>query len=268
MKLSTLKNVFIVETDIAAKGDLFVGLANDLSGVIAVGVNDQILIADSATATGIKWGSIPTASGVAPTVPGLILGSDKSKLDGIATGADVTGTVNVTAAGAVMNSQVDLDIKTLVLPANTTISAFGATVVDDADAATARATLGVDYVTLDERSRDTLGTALVAGANVTIVPNDAADTITIAATKQLGTANVNLGYPAVFSKTVSVADARVVTSTVIIPSWGRVLDTDVNSQEMDENCTITARAQTGAIDFIISSTQLLGGVFKVSYLLV
>jgi hypothetical protein len=53
---------------------------------------------------------------------------------------------------------------------------------DLANAATARTNLGVDYTTLDERSRDTLGTALVAGANVTITPNDGADTITIAAT--------------------------------------------------------------------------------------
>jgi hypothetical protein len=47
-----------------------------------------------------------------------------------------------------------------------------------------------------------------------------------------------------------------------------VLDTDVNSQEMDEDCTIAARAQAGSIDFTISSTQRLGGIFKVAYLLV
>lgn len=34
---------------------------------------------------------------------------------------------------------------------------------------------------IDERARDALGTALVAGSNVTITPNDGADTITIAA---------------------------------------------------------------------------------------
>lgn len=33
----------------------------------------------------------------------------------------------------------------------------------------------------DERVRDAMGTALVAGANVTITPDDAGDTITIAA---------------------------------------------------------------------------------------
>jgi hypothetical protein len=43
----------------------------------------------------------------------------------------------------IQESEVDADIKTLALPASTTISAFGATLVDDADAATARTTLGL-----------------------------------------------------------------------------------------------------------------------------
>ena len=79
---------------------------------------------------------------VSGTVDGRDLATDGSKLDGIEAGADVTDTTNVTAAGALMDSEVDADIKTLSLPANTTISTFGASLVDDADAATARATLG------------------------------------------------------------------------------------------------------------------------------
>lgn len=69
--------------------------------------------------------------------------ADETKLDGIEAGADVTDAANVDAAGALMESEVDTDIKTLSLPASTTISAFGATLVDDADASTARTTLGV-----------------------------------------------------------------------------------------------------------------------------
>jgi hypothetical protein len=69
--------------------------------------------------------------------------ADESKLDGIEAGADVTDTANVTAAGALMDSEVDADIKTLSLPANTTISTFGASLVDDADASAARTTLGL-----------------------------------------------------------------------------------------------------------------------------
>ena len=74
---------------------------------------------------------------------GAFVDGDKTKLDGIEASADVTDTDNVTAAGALMDSEVDVDIKTLSLPANTTISTFGASLVDDADASAARTTLGL-----------------------------------------------------------------------------------------------------------------------------
>jgi hypothetical protein len=70
----------------------------------------------------------------------------EAKLAGIEALADVTDSTNVTAAGALMDSEVDADIKTLVLPANTTISAFGQTLVDDAAATNARTTLGLGTV--------------------------------------------------------------------------------------------------------------------------
>jgi hypothetical protein len=82
----------------------------------------------------------------ASTIHKFTTAGDISKLAGIEAGADVTDTVNVTAAGALMDSEVDADIKTLSLPANTTISAFGATLVDDADASTARTTIGLGNV--------------------------------------------------------------------------------------------------------------------------
>ncbi len=68
-----------------------------------------------------------------------------AKVEGIEAGADVTDTANVTAAGALMDSEVTSlsGVKTLTVPDSTTISAFGATLVDDADAATARTTLGL-----------------------------------------------------------------------------------------------------------------------------
>ncbi len=88
---------------------------------------------------GAMTGAITTNS----TFDGRDVATDGSKLDGIESGADQTDTANVTAAGALMDSEVDADIKTLSLPANTTISAYGKTLVDDADAAAARTTLGL-----------------------------------------------------------------------------------------------------------------------------
>ena len=88
---------------------------------------------------GAMTGAITTNS----TFDGRDVATDGTKLDGIESGADQTDTANVTAAGALMDSEVDADIKTLSLPANTTISAYGKTLVDDADAAAARSTLGL-----------------------------------------------------------------------------------------------------------------------------
>ena len=86
----------------------------------------------------------------------IITSGERTKLTNIEENADVTTTTNVTAAGALMDSEVDADIKTLSLPANTTISDFGKTVVDDADAAAARTTLGVDVSGTDNSTPVTL----------------------------------------------------------------------------------------------------------------
>jgi len=66
------------------------------------------------------------------------------KLATVDANADETNTANVEAAGAVMDSEVDPDIKTLSLPPSTVISTFGKDLIDDANDAEARATLGVD----------------------------------------------------------------------------------------------------------------------------
>ena len=95
----------------------------------------------------ISVGNLTLSSGnivVSGTVDGRDILADGTKLDLIEALADVTDTTNVTAAGALMDSEVDLDIKTLVLPASTTISTFGASLVDDADAAAVLTTLGLD----------------------------------------------------------------------------------------------------------------------------
>jgi len=55
--------------------------------------------------------------------------------------ANVTDTANVTSAGALMDSEVDADIKTFSLPANTTISTFWKSLIDDNASSNARTTL-------------------------------------------------------------------------------------------------------------------------------
>jgi hypothetical protein len=47
-------------TAIDAKGDLIAGTAADTFSRIAVGANDTVLTADSSTATGLKWATVPS----------------------------------------------------------------------------------------------------------------------------------------------------------------------------------------------------------------
>lgn len=115
-------------------GDLLA--ANNLS--------DLANAATGRTNLGVAIGTnVQAFSAVLAATTASFLTADETKLDAIEALADVTDTANVTAAGALMNSEVDADIKTLVLPASTTISAFGATLVDDADNTAARTTLGL-----------------------------------------------------------------------------------------------------------------------------
>jgi hypothetical protein len=61
-RVNVLENAEIPDTIIDAKGDLIVGTADDTAGRLAVGANDYVLIADSAEATGLKWGPSPGIS--------------------------------------------------------------------------------------------------------------------------------------------------------------------------------------------------------------
>jgi len=75
----------------------------------------------------------------------------------IANAAKLTAnTTNVENAGALMDSEVDTNIKTLVLPASTTISVYGASLIDDTDASSARSTLDVDQAGTDNSTDVTL----------------------------------------------------------------------------------------------------------------
>jgi len=134
------------ETNVTAAGALMDSEVTNLAEVKAFDSTDYATAAQGTKADaalpkagGAMTGAITTNS----TFDGRNVSTDGTKLDTIETNADVTDTANVTAAGALMDSEVDADIKTLSLPANTTISAYGKTIVDDANASAARTTLGV-----------------------------------------------------------------------------------------------------------------------------
>lgn len=54
--------------DIAAKGDLIIGTADNALGRLAIGSDDQVLTADSDEPTGVKWAAPASVSAISPTI--------------------------------------------------------------------------------------------------------------------------------------------------------------------------------------------------------
>jgi len=60
--IDTTVDTMIPETIFAAKGDLLGASANDTPAILSVGANGETLVADSSTATGLKWAAPATSS--------------------------------------------------------------------------------------------------------------------------------------------------------------------------------------------------------------
>jgi hypothetical protein len=64
----------IAKTIVDAKGDIIAATAADTVSRLAVGSNDQVLTADSSTATGLKWAA-PSAGGMTSIASGSLSGT-------------------------------------------------------------------------------------------------------------------------------------------------------------------------------------------------
>ena len=182
-----------------------------------------------------------------------------TKVAGVETGADVTDVTNVTAAGALMDSEVDADLKTLALPFNTTISDFGKTLVDDTTASVARTTLGA-------MAKQTLTDNAIPKANSTdgeiqdsgiiVDDNDNVSGAGILANAQTGTTYTLVIGDA--GKLVTLSNAAAVTLT--IPANASVafpIGTIVDLLQLGAG-QVTVAITTDTLNSSNSKTKLIG----------
>ena len=109
----------------AARTALGVAYATGDVVPIAGGGSGATTASGARTALGVAIGSdVQAHSAVLDSTTAAFTTADETKLDGIETGADVTDAAAVQAAGALMDSETDANLKTLVLPASTTISSY------------------------------------------------------------------------------------------------------------------------------------------------
>jgi hypothetical protein len=135
-------NPFIPTATINAKGDLLVGSANDSIVTLSSGTNGQVLKANSATTSGLEWGTDNSYS--APT-----LGSTS-----IASGATVTTVAGLTLSAPTLTSPTFTGTtKVAQLLETTTISTSAVTATQNYDVITNGA---VTYVTASNTSNYTL----------------------------------------------------------------------------------------------------------------
>jgi hypothetical protein len=87
----------IPESIIAAKGDILTGTANDTPAVLSVGTNGHTLVADSATATGLKWAAPAGGGKVLQVVQGVTT-TETTIASSSLTDTTITATITPTLA--------------------------------------------------------------------------------------------------------------------------------------------------------------------------
>jgi len=255
--------ITIAGNDTSLGGTITAATILDSTGVLSGSAQIQSDINDLADAR-IAAASVTDLSDVSSVGSGAIITtSERSKLSGIEASADVTDSTNVQAAGAVMDSEVtDLDgIKSLTVPNNTTISTFGASLVDDANASTARGTLGVDAAgtdnsTLAGLTATAIGKAIVTGSNASAIRStigvDAAGTDNSTDVTLAGSRN----YITISGQTITRNQIDISDDTNLAAGTGVTLSGDTLSigQDVSTGADVQFRNVTATGDLMVQGS--------------
>ena len=203
-------------TTIDAKGDLIVGTANDAASRLGVGTNSQILTADSAQTTGLKWADAPAGY----TAP--VLGSTT-----IASGATVSNVNGLTVNSTTIPTSKTLVVTTdkLSVHAATTSAELAGVISDETG------TGSLVFASTPTLVTPVLGVATATSINGTTIPSSktlvATDSTAYVVPTQTGNSGKYLTTDGTTSSWGVVAGALAQPTEPTSPSDGQIwIDTD------------------------------------------
>jgi hypothetical protein len=229
----------------------------------------NVIASAATTAQGIK------ADNALPTTGGAMTGpiTTNSTFDGVDVAARdaVLTTTTTTANAALPEADVDANIKTLVLPASTTISSFGKSLVDDADAGAARTTLGLgssattassDYATaaqgtkadnaLPEADVDADIKTLVLPANTTI--SSFGKSLVDDADAGAARTTLGLGSSATTASSAYATAAQGTTADNALPKAGGTLSGNLTVNATTDTDNLKINSAQGSDGQVLTST--------------
>jgi hypothetical protein len=201
---------YVLESLADAKGDIIAATAADTLTRLAVGSNDQVLTADSAQATGLKW------AGVAPTSADYLVGTAQSGLSseivaGTSPGGELGGTwgsptVDATHSGS---AHTDFIAKALVDAKGDIIAATAADTVNRLAVGSAHQLIAADSSTSTGLRWKSRTVTRDAASSTTAITTSLADVAGISITFSTTSTNVVVVAYGTVDTDVTVAGASV-----------------------------------------------------------
>jgi hypothetical protein len=149
-----------------AKGDILVATAADTPGKLTVGTNGQVLKANSATATGLEWGTIDLS-----TKQDVVAGVDNTEigyLNGVTSAIQTQIDSKIGSASAINPTIVDAKGDIIAATAADTVARLAVGANDTVLTADSTAATGLKWATPAAGGMTSLASGTLSGASVTI----------------------------------------------------------------------------------------------------